>query len=145
MAHLSVQEISLWLTSRFGRSVGGQKEKDEERPHQDWDDLSRASLVILWGLLVYPRLDPDWRERDSSVDLNEVYRLFREHLGSNDQWETLIRTLQRHDYIRFRPDDRVVAGTRLWTAVDASRMYPLFRRSVLYRKRSRDHQKDENC
>ncbi|PTM59711.1 hypothetical protein [Desmospora activa] len=140
MAHLSVQEISSWLTSRFGGRVKSQNQNEQvNRPHQNWDDQSRASLVILWGLLVYPRLDPDWREPDPSVQLSEVYRLFNEHLGSTDQWETIVHRLEKYDYIRRRLNDTVVAGTRLWTAVDASRMYPLFRRSVLYRKQSPDN------
>lgn len=140
MAHLSVQEISSWLTSRFGRRDKGQQQKEQaSRPHQSWDDQSRASVVILWGLLVYPRLDPDWDEDEPSVSLQEVYRLFTEHLGSTDQWEAIVDRLERYDYLRRRLNDRVVAGTRLWTAVDASRMYPLFRRSVLYRKQYLDN------
>lgn len=141
MAYLTVQEISSWLVSRLRHSGDKGANKKEERPHQHWDDSARASLVILWGLLIYPKLDPDLKPHEPAVDLLEAHRLFQDHLGTVDQWKACLSTLQRLDYIRFRPDGKIIAGTRLWTAVDASRMYPLFRRSVLYRKCYHD----KNC
>ncbi|OYD08902.1 hypothetical protein [Paludifilum halophilum] len=137
MENGSVGKISSLLTSRLSSSGREHDNIGEDRPiHRDWDDPSRASLVVLWGLLIYPQLDPDMKKKNGerSVRFDEVYRLFQEHLGSARKWQEVLAQLKKYDYIRFRDERTITAGTRLWTAVDASKMYQLFRTSVLVRQ-----------
>ena len=143
MSQSSAKEFSSLLTSR---SVSPEP-NSLSRPtaHQDWDEISRASLVILWGLLIYPRLDPDLENQETSgVSLDQVYHLFNEHLGTTHQWKQVLKRLETYDYIRFAENQNFVrAGTRLWTAVDASQMYRTFRSSVLVRKMRHTHEKEK--
>lgn len=137
MTQESLQNISSLLTSRVSSSVGKSKRGSKTiNPHQEWDDTSRTSLVILWGLLIYPQLDPDMKKRNQvpEVKLDHVYLLFQEYLGSDSEWKGILSRLKKYDYIRYRSKNRITAGTRLWTALDAAKMYPLFRTSVLVRQ-----------
>lgn len=134
MSQSSAKEISSLLVSR---SVGPEA-NPFSRPviHKDWDEVSRASLVILWGLLIYPRLDPDQKKQagEPGMGLDQVYRLFSEHLGTALQWKNVLNRLKAYDYIRLSEGNQILAGTRLWTAVDAGEMYRIFRSSVLVRQ-----------
>ncbi|MFC4076908.1 hypothetical protein [Salinithrix halophila] len=137
MANRSLQEISSLLTSRLSVAKKNYANPWSMEPdvHRSWDAESKASLVILWGLLVYPRLDPDMKKnRERTISVNRIYQLFGEHLGSEKDWSQVVARLKKHDYIRFPTEETITAGTRLWTAVDASKMYHLFRTSVLVRK-----------
>ncbi len=99
----------------------------------------RTSLVILWGLLIYPLLDPTMKQQSPkrlSISLGEVYHAFKPHLGTKKKWEESVSYLRRYDYIRMCDKDRITAGTRLWTAVEGTKMYTLFRTSVLARQMS---------
>ncbi|SFS66848.1 hypothetical protein [Marininema halotolerans] len=131
-------DISTLLTSRSPSPARKYSYPwESEGPiHRDWDAVSKASLVILWGLLVYPRLDPDMKKNDEPhVRIDEVRDMFSDHLGADEEWNSVMKQLTKNDYIRCS-EGIVSAGTRLWTAVDASRMYHLFRTSVLVRKMS---------
>lgn len=142
MSQSYAKEFSSLLTSR---SVGPER-NSRSRPavHKDWDEISRASLVILWGLLIYPRLDPDLDTGTSGVNLDQVHRLFNEHLGTTHQWKQVLKRLETYDYIRFAENKNLIlAGTRLWTAVDAGQMYRTFRSSVLVRKMRQSNFQDE--
>ncbi|PTX58286.1 hypothetical protein C8P63_11733 [Melghirimyces profundicolus] len=135
MSQLSARKLSSLLTSRSPSSEKEPDHRPDSSIHKDWDERSRASLVILWGLLVYPALDPELRtQREPSVREDEVYDLFRDYLGTASDWNNVLKQLKAHDYIRYRRDgQRIVAGTKLWTAVDAAKMYRLFRSSVIVR------------
>ena len=141
MSQSSAKEFSSLLISR---SAGpGPNPLSRSAIHKDWDEISRATLVILWGLLVYPRLDPSM-EHSGTVKLDEVYRLFNEHLGNVSQWKQVLYRLETYDYIRFAENKSLIlAGTRLWTAVDAGQMYRIIRSSVLVRELRRSHFQDE--
>lgn len=134
MGNLSVGEIGSLLPEIAKRR--GYPDREDPPLHKNWDSVTRAALVILWGLLVYPRLDPDMRKRKKEpvVDRNVVYDLFYEHIGSEEVWEEILNKLRQYDYIRFREDDKLTAGTRLLTTVDAAKMYKVYRTSVLVRR-----------
>ncbi|WP_175552305.1 hypothetical protein [Seinonella peptonophila] len=131
-----MSEISSWLIEADRRFT-------EERPvHHSWDPTTRASLVILWGLLIYPLLDKDLKQEQKKISVDFLNHLFQEHFGGKDGCDSILALFQRHDYIRFTESRYIVPGTRLFTAVDAARMYPIFRTSLLARrlmKASKDH------
>lgn len=133
MGNLSVGEISSLLPEIPKRKIA---EKEDPPVHKNWDPVTRAALVILWGLLVYPRLDPDMKKRNKEpiVDRNVVYELFHEHIGSKEVWEEILTKLKQYDYVRFREGEKLTAGTKLLTAVDAAKMYKVYRTSVLVRR-----------
>ncbi|SDW68163.1 hypothetical protein SAMN05444487_105120 [Marininema mesophilum] len=146
MTNRAAYDISSLLTSRqtsLERSYANPWEL-EGPVHRDWDVVSRASLVILWGLLVYPRLDPDMKKNgEPQVHLAHVRSMFAEHLGADEEWNRILNKLTRNDYIRCS-EGCVYAGARLWTALDASRMYHLFRTSVLVRKMATEKSSNDN-
>ncbi|MFC7441332.1 hypothetical protein [Laceyella putida] len=129
MKPLSVNEMSAYLTSRTVPN-----EQARMYPHRSWEPTKRAALVILWGLLIYPQLDPDLRQRKRtySIHVNQLVNLFGDALGENETWITTLHLLQRYDYIRMNGKE-IVPGTGLFVAVDASKMYKVFRSSVLSR------------
>ena len=87
-------------------------DKDDSPVHKNWDPVTRSALVILWGLLVYPRLDPDLRKREKEpiADRDFVYEHFQEHFGSREKWEEILTRLKQYDYIRFRDGGKLTAG-----------------------------------
>src|SRR5690606_21281318 len=134
MGKLSVGEISSLIPEIPKRRVD--MDKDDSPVHKNWDPVTRSALVILWGLLVYPRLDPDLRKREKEpiADRDFVYEHFQEHFGSREKWEEILTRLKQYDYIRFRDGGKLTAGTRLLTTVDAAKMYEVYRTSVLVRR-----------
>ncbi len=132
VSQATVKEISTLLTSRTASP-------HEERgyvPHQHWDSDTQAALVILWGLLVYPLLDPDLRKNKQPcwTTLEQLTKLFPGSLGEEKQWVDILCLLKHYDYIRIRSDGVIQAGTELLSSVNAAKMYKLFRGSVLARK-----------
>jgi hypothetical protein len=132
LSQATVKEISSLLISRTASS-------DFEReyvPHQHWDSDTQAALVILWGLLVYPLLDPDLRKNKQPcwTTLEQLTKLFPGSLGKDKQWMDILFLLKHYDYIRIRSDGVIQAGTELLSSVNAAKMYKLFRSSVLARK-----------
>lgn len=108
----------------------------QEQPHQDWDTVTRAAIVILWGLLIYPQLDPQLRKTTSvGVDVSRVRDLMKQYLGEKQGSIEILQQLKRHDYIRFY-HQKVIPGTAIFIAVDASKMYRYFRSSVIARQLS---------
>ncbi|SFF92733.1 hypothetical protein SAMN04488025_1097 [Planifilum fulgidum] len=134
MGKLSVGEISSLIPEIPKRRVN--VDKEDSPVHKNWDPVTRSALVILWGLLVYPRLDPDMRKRGEEpiADRNVVYEHFHEHIGSREKWEEILDKLKQYDYIRYLDGDKLTAGTRLLTTVDAAKMYKVYRTSVLVRR-----------
>lgn len=104
------------------------------QPHPKWRDETKAAIVILWGLLIYPRLDPDLRKRASSkIQLSRFKQLFMGYLNDERQWLATLDLLKKHDYIRVE-GQMMMPGTGLYISVDAAKMYSLFRSSVIARK-----------
>ncbi|MBA4601409.1 hypothetical protein [Thermoactinomyces mirandus] len=136
MNQMSIQEMSSLLFSRIPAKKEKPVRRDQEPPHRHWNETERAALVILWGLLVYPKLDPDLREEHPSdaVYIDQLVHMFQDVLGNKNQCHKILAKLQAHDYIRFRDETRVIPGTGLFAAVDAAKMYKYFRSSVLSRK-----------
>lgn len=132
MKSLSVSEISSILTTRTSFP---KKSPVETAPHKHWDACTRAAIVILWGLLVYPQLDPDLQQKKHkhTIQVSELRRLFLEYLGSEEQCMQILHLLKHHDYIRIGEDQSIASGTELFKAVDALKMYQLFRGSFLSR------------
>ncbi|RAL25696.1 hypothetical protein [Thermoflavimicrobium daqui] len=132
MSHISANEISLLLASR-GNSLSPET---DPKPHRLWDLDTRAALVILWGLLVYPLLDPDLKKNKQLgwIEINQLTYLFKEYLGDAKEFKDVLYLFKHYDYIRFRADGKIIAGTGLLSAIDAAKMYKLFRTSVLSRK-----------
>lgn len=128
MKTLSVVEISSILMSR------STAHNCEQIPHRHWDSVKQASIVILWGLLIYPLLDPDLKQRKSEISVDFLCRLFKEYLGEKKECTETMILLKHFDYIRFSENQRILPGTRLFAAVDAAKMYALFRSSVIARK-----------
>ncbi|MCS1350190.1 hypothetical protein [Mechercharimyces sp. CAU 1602] len=127
MSSLSVRELSSLLMIRHSY-------RSEQSVQQAWEPSSKAMLVILWGLLIYPQLDPSRpREKREAIDIDEIYQLFHDYIGSQQEWQTMLDQLSEYDYIRFVSDQKVVAGTKLWTSIDAAKMYQPFRASQLAR------------
>ncbi len=148
---MSVQEMSSLLYSRIPTKKEKPVHRDQEPPHRHWNEKERAALVILWGLLIYPKLDPDLRKEKSSdaIYIDQLVHMFQDVLGNRNQCHKILAKLQEHDYIRLRDETRVIPGTGLFTAVDAAKMYKYFRSSVLARKISKliysgDQQPKEN-
>jgi hypothetical protein len=135
MTLMSIQEISSLLFSRH-RIKTHRDLSDQELPHRHWNETERAALVIFWGLLIYPKLDPDLREEHQSdaVHIKRFINIFENYLGSAGRCREVLEKLKEHDYIRFRDEEWVVPGTGLFSAVDAAKMYRYFRSSVLSRK-----------
>jgi len=46
----------------------------------------------------------------------------------------ILDKLKQYDYIRYLDGDKLTAGTRLLTTVDAAKMYKVYRTSVLVRR-----------
>lgn len=134
---LRVKEISSLLTSRHPLLSGNRNEADGPAApvHRDWDITSKAALVILWGLLIYPRLDPNMRRQPPPiVSVKQLRASFCQHLGSEQEWRSILEQFVQYDYIRMQAPDLVMPGTRLFASVDAAKMYNLFRTSVLVRQ-----------
>lgn len=129
---MSVKEISSLLVSRSTLHPS----RTDDIPHHHWDLDTRAALVILWGLLVYPILDPDLRKNKEMgwIDVHQLTHLFKEYLGDQKECVEILFLFKHFDYIRLQSDGRITAGTELLSAVDAAKMYRLFRASVLARK-----------
>lgn len=129
MKSLSVNEMSACLSSRTVPA-----EQERLYPHQTWQPAKRAALVILWGLLIYPQLDPDLRQRKRtySIHVKQLITLFGDTLGGKETWISTLHLLERYDYIRMNGDE-IIPGTGLFVAVDASKMYKAFRSSILSR------------
>lgn len=132
MNSLSVVEISSLLMSRCMMSEN--QLNIQTPPHRDWDSLSRAILVILWGLLIYPLLDPDLKQKKREISVDSFARLFKEYLGDKEECMKKIMLLNEYDYIRLEEQNLIKPGTRLFTAMDAAKMYSVFRGSILSRK-----------
>lgn len=132
MKPLCVNEISSILSTRTSFP---KKSPVESAPHKHWDACTRAAIVILWGLLVYPQLDPDLQQKNHkhTITISELQRLFLEYLGSEEQCMQILHLLKQHDYIRIAEDQNISCGTELFKAVDAFKMYQLFRGSILSR------------
>ncbi|WP_124727991.1 hypothetical protein [Staphylospora marina] len=134
MGNLSIREIGSSLPARRVFS-GSAEERREEPPHVRWDDSVRTVLVILWGLLVYPQLDPDLRDRRTfTLRLQDLSRLFPDYVGDSDRCAALIERFREHDYVRVTEGGTILPGTNLMVAVDAAKMYAMFRSSVLSRQ-----------
>ncbi|SFX45549.1 hypothetical protein SAMN04487866_10871 [Thermoactinomyces sp. DSM 45891] len=133
MNSLTIKEISSFLSTR---KHFPKKSPTESPPHKNWDSSARAAIVILWGLLVYPQLDKDLQQRRQKkiVTIAELQRLFFEYLGSKEQCMQILLLLKNHDYIRMDEEQTSIsAGTELYKAVDALKMYRLFRDSIISR------------
>jgi hypothetical protein len=143
VAKRTVQEIGSYLVTRRTVVAGRDLGKEAEVPHRRWNATRKAALVILWGLLVYPRLDPDVKESQGAIRIDDLIYLFGEMVGGRDKWLDIIRLLRKHDYVRLA-GDLLVPGTRLLTAVDAAKMYRCFRSSVLSRQVFMAMRSDEN-
>jgi hypothetical protein len=130
---MSVGEISSLLPSRFSSPRFNPK---EEPPHRQWNAVAKTMLVILWGLLVYPQLDPDLKTRERSIwiHMDQLIHQFGEYLGEKQDCSKILDLLRQHDYIRIEEEERIVLGTGLLVAVDAAKMYRYFRSSVLARQ-----------
>lgn len=140
MGFFKVREMSSILNIRddISRKIKENREIMEGKNVLEYPKF-RASLVILWGLLIYPLLDPVMKQSQKriSISLDDVYHSFQSHLGTKKRWEENVYHMRKYDYIRLCGKDRITAGSRLWTAVDAAKIYPLFRTSVLARQMSR--------
>ncbi|MGA8941821.1 MAG: hypothetical protein WB502_03770 [Thermoactinomyces sp.] len=133
---MSIQKMSSLLFSRTPTKKEKPVCKDQEPPHRYWNETERAALVILWGLLVYPKLDPDLKQKHLSdaVYIDQLVHMLQDFLGNTIEYHKILGKLKEHDYIRLRDETRVVPGTGLFVAVDAAKMYKYFRSSVLSRK-----------
>lgn len=132
---LTAKEMSSFLTTRYIFSDPVQNENMQ--PHQEWDTSTRAAIVILWGLLIYPQLDPDLRKNAAeSISYKRFRNLMMEYLGEKHEFVKILYLLKKHDYIRFT-DNKIVPGTGLFIAVNASKLYRHFRSSMLARELDR--------
>jgi hypothetical protein len=126
--------MSSLLISRYAFPKATQAK--EEPPHRSWGIRDRAAIVILWGLLVYPQLDPDLKRQNRTywVNVEQLAHLFQDYLGDRKQCLKILHRLKEHDYIRMKGDEEIIPGTGLFASVDAAKMYRYFRSSVLARK-----------
>lgn len=134
LSQLSVQEMSSFLYSRMANPYA-HHHQEMEFPHRAWDITNRAALVILWGFLVYPQLDPElkWR-KTTNIHIDQLVYLFSEYLGDKEQCAQRLSLFRHYDYIRLGENGEIVAGTRLLAAIDAAKMYRFFHSSVLARR-----------
>ncbi|MBD1370975.1 hypothetical protein IC620_01180 [Hazenella sp. IB182357] len=131
MEQLSVKEISSLLNTR--RSI---PQKNPKIPHKDWGIAMHAAIVILWGLLIYPDLDPSIKseKKHRTVSVEQLLFLFRDYFGDKQECMEMLNLLKNHDYIRMKNEDEIESGTGLYVAVDAAKMYTYLRSSVLVRQ-----------
>lgn len=117
------------------RHIFSKPKIDEKiQPHPKWDTKTKAAIVILWGLLIYPQLDPDLKEHATSrITYDRFQSFFMEYLEEEEECHKVLQLLNQHDYIRLE-DQQISPGTGLYISVDAAKMYSLFRSSVLARK-----------
>lgn len=129
---LTISKISELLSSRH---IFSNPQMDEQlQPHPNWDSKAKAAIVILWGLLIYPQLDPDLQQNAvSSISITKFQTFFLDYLDDEQECQKILGLLNQYDYIRFE-DNQILPGTGLYISVDAARMYSHFRSSVLARK-----------
>lgn len=100
--------------------------------HQTWSFDKQIQLIILWGLLIFPIVQQSVaKDQKPQVNVEELMRKFPEYFSKHDFQETL-KQFQKHDYIRIK-DEKIIAGTKLFCAFDARKMYDFF---VTNKKRS---------
>ena len=127
-----MSKISELLSTRH---IFSKPKIDEQiQPHPKWDTKTKAAIVILWGLLIYPQLDPDLKEKATSfIPAGKFQTFFLEYLDDEQECIQILNRLNQYDYIRFN-NQQISPGTGLYSSVDAAKMYSLFRSSVLARK-----------
>lgn len=117
---LSVNELGAVLSHR-----------QVEPPHQTWDLKSRAMIVILWGLFIYPTLDSELKSvRRKKISLDNLLKLFDGYFESQEECLERLFVLKQHDYIRFTQSEEIVPGTQLFASVNAAKMYNWFRNAA---------------
>ncbi|TCS95007.1 hypothetical protein [Hazenella coriacea] len=137
MNPLSVKEISSLLSTRWSSPIKKPNNIQDQPPHHQWDATSQAVLVILWGLLIYPQLDPDLQSNQRShITVDELIRLFGDYVGQQESCMNFLLMFKQHDYIRLEGKKtlRIIPGTGLLASIDAAKMYRYFRNSVLSRR-----------
>lgn len=129
---LTMAKISELLSTRY---IFSKPKIDEQiQPHPKWDTKTKAAIVILWGLLIYPQLDPELKQHATSlISYNRFQTMFMEYLEDEQECQKIVSLLHQHDYIRFE-NNQISPGTGLYISVDAAKMYSHFRSSVLARK-----------
>lgn len=127
---LTAKEISSFLSTRQLYSNPNMDSKNQ--PHHQWDSTTRAAIVILWGLLIYPRIDPDLSKTRHSVNIQDFMNVFCEYVREQEKCGKILQLLRRYDFIRLS-DEQISPGTKLFTSVDAAKMYCWFRSSILAR------------
>lgn len=129
---LTAKGISSFLSTRQMYSKPSMDSKNNE-PHLQWDSTTRAAIVVLWGLLIYPQIDPDLSKTQQVVKIHDFVRVFSEYVSERKQCMKILQLLMRYDFIRLS-HQQMFPGTKLFTSVDAAKMYCWFRTSILARK-----------
>lgn len=91
--------------------------------HQNWSEHDQTQLTILWGMLVFPLIERSFtRNRKPSITKEELQYTFPEYFSTKDLDQKL-EQYRKHDYIRITAEGKIVAGTKLFCAFHAKRMY----------------------
>lgn len=111
----SDQELSQWVSARSPACSSSVPAR--------WSVSLRNALVVLWVLLVYPRLVPALRKQlPPQLTVTRLVKQLPAYFVSESVCWFLLHRLMRYDYIRMR-GDLITSGTKLWTTLDAKRLH----------------------
>lgn len=135
MSNPLIEEMGTLLTPR--KAYSGSEEG--RLPQGQWDTEVKAAIVILWGMLIYPQLDPELKaNRRRWIEMDPFEQMYKDFLDEPSAYESILEILVEQDYIRMGINHYMTAGTRLYAAVDAMKMYQCYRSSVLVKRVSTD-------
>jgi hypothetical protein len=106
----------------------------DDAPHKQWSEQVQSAIVLLWGLLIYPQLDHELGRKLKTVGVISIPTFQTNVAAYTDEWSSdeLLELFVQHDYIRLTDDQKhMYAGTKLFSAVHAHRLYRFFRSSVI--------------
>ncbi|HHY73717.1 MAG TPA: hypothetical protein GX497_10965 [Bacillus bacterium] len=87
----------------------------------------KAVIVILWCLLVLPRIDPMIRKelrKPLTVAEDQLYENFKQHIGAKKNLKRIITILRKQQFLEYSSKMKAyIAGPRLFTAIDSNIMY----------------------
>ncbi|WP_044642239.1 hypothetical protein [Risungbinella massiliensis] len=94
--------------------------------HQSWSLREQTQLIILWGHLVFPLVHQSIAKGlKPTIDITKLANDFSDYFSERDLKETL-RKYCSYDYIRFQSETEIVAGTKLFCAFDAKKLYEMY-------------------
>ncbi|MEE4570754.1 hypothetical protein V2U94_24365 [Paenibacillus polymyxa] len=96
--------------------------------------ICKALLVILWCNLILPKYDTDLKKQlneEPHLTEEQLFENFKSQLGSMQNLRKNLTFLKQQGFIQgIRGKSSIIAGPRLSTAIDNSRLYEHIRKNV---------------